>query len=88
MRQAPGLALKPLAAANCRAVAGSAALIASQFDLVAKVIGMAGVAGELSKWDGMLCSCLVLVNGRFRRVFGPPQPSSNDAMSSTLHAGS
>src|SRR5581483_612894 len=47
--QAPGLALNSLARANCLPGAGSSAEIASQLVLVAKMIGMAGRAGSVSK---------------------------------------
>src|SRR3569832_2119296 len=51
--QAPGLALKALALANCRAGEGRSAAIASHVALVAKVIGMAGVAGAVSNTESI-----------------------------------
>src|SRR4051812_36104036 len=52
-RHAPAFAAKPLAMANCRAGWGSCALIASQLDLVANVIGMADAPGTVSNTDFM-----------------------------------
>src|SRR5690349_7374290 len=63
IRHLPGLAANPLASANCRAAAGSAPLIASQFALVAKVMGMALVAGAVSNTAGMLVSGWALRRG-------------------------
>src|SRR5216684_1957600 len=55
-RHAPGLAAKPLASANCRACAGSPAQIASHVALVANVMGIADVAGEVWNTECMLFS--------------------------------
>ena len=52
----PGLAVKSLASANCRACAGSPSLISAHVALVAKVIGMAEAAGAVSNGDCMSVS--------------------------------
>src|SRR6201988_3692656 len=64
IRHLPGFAVKPLASANCRPSAGNAPLIASQFALVAKVMGMALAAGAVSNTEGMVVSgCLKVADG-------------------------
>ena len=53
IRHLPGLAVKSLAAANCRAGSGRLFEIAAHVVLVAKVIGMAEVAGAVSNGECM-----------------------------------
>jgi hypothetical protein len=50
----PGLALNPLARANCRQGSGRPAEIASHVAVVANVMEVAGVAGAVSNTEGML----------------------------------
>src|SRR5215468_7587132 len=56
IRHLPGFAAKPLASANCRAWSGNEFLIASQFALLANVMGMALAAAAVSNTEGMLVS--------------------------------
>src|SRR5882757_1987433 len=56
IRSLPGLAVKSLASANCWACAENPSLIPAHVALVAKVIGMAEVAGAVSNGDCMLVS--------------------------------
>jgi len=56
VRSLPGLAVKSLASANCFAGAASPSLIPAHVALVAKVIGMAQLAGAVSNGDCMSVS--------------------------------
>src|SRR4029079_11090780 len=81
VRQAPGLPAKPLASANCRIPAGRAAAMVSHVDLVAKVMGTAGVVGALSNGDGMRGSYDARRNGcadrQTSQSFGAPAIASH-----------
>src|SRR5207237_5347133 len=56
VRHLPGLAVKSLAAANCRACSGSSLAIPAHVVLVAKMIGMAAAPGAVSNGDCMRVS--------------------------------
>jgi hypothetical protein len=67
------LAAKPLAAAKAFDGAGSAALISGQVVLVANVIGMADVAGAVSKAE-----CMFGISQKERAMTPEEQSASSD----------
>ena len=70
IRHLPGLAVKSLASANCRAGAGSSSRIASHVALVAKTMGIAEAAGAVSNTECMLVSVFIQTGGATARYRG------------------